>query len=38
MQKFSTDYHNSIRSGDEVTTTIFGNKRGLKEYSVINEV
>ena len=30
MQKFSTDYHNSIRSGDEVTTTIFGNKRGLK--------
>ena len=30
MQKFSTDYHNSIRKNDEVTTIIFGNKRGLK--------
>ena len=34
MQKFSTDYHNSIRSGDEVTTTIFGNKRGLKGTAI----
>ena len=30
MQKFSTEYFNSIRKNDEVTTTIFGNKRGLK--------
>ena len=30
MQKFSTDYFNSIRKNDKVTTTIFGNKRGLK--------
>ncbi|MEW6855957.1 hypothetical protein DIX90_09590 [Streptococcus iniae] len=30
MQKFSTDYYNSIRKNDIVTTTIFGNKRGLK--------
>ena len=30
MQKFSTDYFNSIRKNDKVTTIIFGNKRGLK--------
>ncbi|RLU51223.1 hypothetical protein DIY07_10280 [Streptococcus iniae] len=30
MQKFSTDYFNSIRKRDKVTTTMFCNKRGLK--------
>ncbi|RLV15820.1 hypothetical protein [Streptococcus iniae] len=34
MQKFSTDYYNSIRKNDEVTTTIFGNKRGLKGTAI----
>ena len=34
MQKFSTEYFNSIRKNDEVTTTIFGNKRGLKGTAI----
>ena len=34
MQKFSTEYFNSIRSGDEVTAIIFGNKRGLKGTAI----
>lgn len=30
MQKFSTEYFNSIRKNDKVTSIIFGKKRGLK--------